>query len=133
MTWQGENFGHALGALADAVEHGRPALVHGDRVGTWNELDRLTDAIAAGLLARGLKPGDAAGQMLRNSPDYLLAYFGCAKAGVIPVNVNYHYKERELADIFARFGLKALFVEPEFAAAGGRTGWWACISAFRRS
>jgi acyl-CoA synthetase (AMP-forming)/AMP-acid ligase II len=34
------------------------------------------------------------------------------------VNVNYHYKARELSDIFARFGLKALFTESEFARGG---------------
>ena len=85
---------------------------------SWGELDSRTDAIAAGLLAKGLKPGDVAGQMLRNNPDYVLAYFGCIKAGVVPVNVNYHYKPRELADIFTRFGLKALFTESDFAEVG---------------
>lgn len=115
MVWQGENFGLALKALAKAIGPHRPALLHGNRLVTWAEFDMLTDRIAAGLAARGLRPGDAAGQMQRNRPEYMLAYFGCAKAGVIPVNVNYHYKERELADIFARFALKALFVEREFA------------------
>lgn len=115
MTWQGENFGVALKALAQAIEPDRPALIHGERVVSWGEFDALTDRIAAGLAARGLKPGDIAGQMLRNTPEYLLAYFGCVKAGLVPVNVNYHYKARELADIFARFGLKALFVESDFA------------------
>ena len=117
MAWKGANFGVALKALAQAVPPDRPAIVHGARVITWSELDALTDHIAAGLIARGLKPGDIAGQMLRNTPEYLLAYFGCVKAGVIPVNVNYHYKTRELADIFARFRLAALFVEADFAAA----------------
>lgn len=115
MTWRGENFGVAVKAIAQAVELGRPALLHGDRVVTWQELDQRSDAIADALLAKGLKPGDVAGQMLRNSPEYILAYFGCVKAGVTPVNVNYHYKEGELSDIFTRFGLKALFVEEEFA------------------
>ncbi len=115
MVWQGDNFGIALKALARAIEPDRPALVQGERIVGWSQLDSLTDRIAAGLTARGLKPGDVAGQMLRNSPDYTLAYFGCIKAGVTPVNVNYHYKDRELADIFARFGLKALFVESDFA------------------
>ncbi|MEM7666986.1 MAG: AMP-binding protein [Pseudomonadota bacterium] len=118
MVWQGENFGHALKALAAAIEPDRPAVVHGDRVLSWGELDAQTDAIAAGLSERGLKPGDIAGQMLRNNPDYILAYFGCIKAGVVPVNVNYHYKARELADIFERFGLKALFTESDFAEPG---------------
>ncbi|MFZ9396521.1 MAG: AMP-binding protein [Erythrobacter sp.] len=119
MVWQGENFGVALKALAAAIEHERPALVHGERVVTWGEFDSLTDRIAAGLAAQGLKPGDVAGQMLRNTPDYMLAYFGCVKAGITPVNVNYHYQDRELADIFARFGLKALFVESDFAQRAG--------------
>ena len=118
-NWQGENFGVALQSLAEAIETERPALIHGERIVTWGELDALTDHIAAGLRAKGLKPGDAAGQMLRNTPDYILAYFGSIKAGLIPVNVNYHYKDRELADIFTRFGLNALFVESDFAAAGG--------------
>jgi len=115
MSWRGENFGTALKAIASRVEDGRPALLYDDRVVTWQELDQVTDAVACGLLARGLMPGDVAGQMLRNTPEYVMAYFGCAKAGVTPVNVNYHYKAGELGDIFTRFGLKALFVEHEFA------------------
>lgn len=115
MVWQGDNFGIALKALANAIEPERTALIHGSRIVTWSELDLLTDRIAAGLHAKGLNPGDVAGQMLRNTPEYILAYFGCIKAGVTPVNVNYHYKDRELSDIFARFGLKALFVESDFA------------------
>jgi acyl-CoA synthetase (AMP-forming)/AMP-acid ligase II len=117
MAFQGANFGVVLKALAGGMPPDRPALVHGARVVSWSELDAITDRIAAGLAARGLKPGDIAGQMLRNTPDYLLAYFGCVKAGVVPVNVNYHYKARELADIFTRFGLKALFTTSDFAAA----------------
>jgi len=136
MVWQGVNFGVALKALAQRIEPDRPALIHGERVVTWSELDAETDRIAAGLRAHGVKPGDIAGQMLRNNPDYILAYFGCIKAGVVPVNVNYHYKARELADIFNRFGLKALFTESDFAETGatampsntltidvGGTGW----------
>lgn len=113
--WQGENFGFALKALAKSIDSERLAVVHGDRTLTWGELDRATDSIAAGLLAKGLRAGDVVGQMLRNNPDYILAYFGCIKAGLVPVNVNYHYKARELSDIFERFGLRALFTQSEFA------------------
>ena len=115
MTWQGENFGYAIKAVAGVVEPDRPALIHGDRIVTWAEFDTITDSIAAGLLDAGLKPGAVAGQMLRNGPEYMLAYFGCAKAGITPINVNYHYKDRELRDIFARFEIEALFVNEEFA------------------
>jgi fatty-acyl-CoA synthase len=115
MAFAGANFGLVLKALAAAIPPDRPALIHGERVVRWGELDAITDSIAAGLVARGLKPGDIAGQMLRNTPDYMLAWFACVKAGVVPVNVNYHYKARELADIFTRFGLKALFTQSDFA------------------
>ena len=117
MAFQGANFGVVLKALAGAIPPDRPAMIHGARVVSWGDLDAITDRIAAGLIAKGLRAGDIAGQMLRNTPDYLLAYFGCVKAGVVPVNVNYHYKARELADIFTRFGLKALFTASDFAAA----------------
>lgn len=80
MAWQGENFGVALKALADSIEPERPALIHGERIVTWGELDAQTDRIAAALAAKGLNPGDITGQMLRNNPDYILAYFGCIKA-----------------------------------------------------
>lgn len=120
MVWQGENFGSAIKALAKVIDPQRPAFIHGEREISWGEFDAITDSIAAGLRSDGLKKGDVAGQMLRNSPEYLLAYFGCAKAGVTPVNVNYHYKDRELADIFARFGLRALFVNRTYADTASR-------------
>ncbi|MCX9148190.1 AMP-binding protein [Erythrobacter sp. WG] len=113
--FEGANFGLVLKALAAAIPADRPALVHGERVVAWGAFGALTDRIAAGLAARGLKPGDIAGQMLRNTPEYLLAWFGCVKAGLVPVNVNYHYQRRELADIATRFGMKALFAERDFA------------------
>ena len=109
MVWQGENFGIALKELAKEIEPDRPALIYGEEIISWGNFDSLTDRIAAGLIGLGMRPGDVAGQMLRNTPDYLLAYFGCIKAGITPVNINYHYKGRELADIFMRFGLTAIF------------------------
>ncbi len=117
---QTANFGVALKSIANAVESDRPALIHGERIVSWGELDAISDRIAAGLQSRGFQPGDIAGQMLRNTPDYILAYFGCIKAGLTPVNVNYHYKQRELADIFERFGLKVLFTEDDFAEAASQ-------------
>ena len=60
--WQGENFGVALKALASRVEADRPALIHGERVVSFKELDAQSDAIAADLLARGFHPGDIAGR-----------------------------------------------------------------------
>ena len=50
----GANFGLALKALAQRIEGERPALIYGEQVLSWAELDAQSDAIAAALLARGL-------------------------------------------------------------------------------
>jgi fatty-acyl-CoA synthase len=113
--WYGVTFGQAIKALAKVVEPMRPALIHGDRVVDWGDLDRLTDAIGAGFLAKGLRPGDVVGHQLRNSPEYLLSFLACAKAGLTPVNVNYHYRDAELADIMTRFNMRAIVQNAEFA------------------
>ena len=114
-SWAGDNFGTVIREVAGAVELGRPALIHGDQVVDWQAFDRLTDAIAVGLLAAGLRPGDAVGHQLRNSPAYMIAFFACTKAGLIPVNVNYHYRGAELADILTRFEIRAVVQNSEFA------------------
>lgn len=115
MGWDGSPFGVAVKAIARAVEPERAALIHGDTVVGWAEFDRLTDAVAAGLLARGLERGDVIGLQLRNCPEYSLAFIGAAKAGLIPVNVNYHYRGAELADIVTRFAIRAIVQNAEFA------------------
>ena len=112
--WPPIDFSTVLTAIAEAAEPGRAALVHGDQVIDWQQFDRLTSAAAAGLLASGLKPGDVVGHQLRNGPAYMIAFFACAKAGLVPVNVNYHYRGEELADILARVGVAAIIHDSEF-------------------
>lgn len=114
--WAPVDFARVLSAIAKAVEPGRPALVHGEVTIDWQSFDRLTSATAAGLLAGGLRPGNVVGHQLRNGPAYMIAFFACAKAGLIPVNVNYHYRGEELADILERFGVAAIIQDSEFGA-----------------
>jgi len=56
---------------------------------TYGELDVLSDRLAAGLEAAGLRPGDFVALQLPNIPQFLIAYFGILKAGcaVVPLNV----------------------------------------------
>ena len=61
----GANFGVVLKALAGAIPADRPALVHGERAVSWGALDAMTDRIAAGLAARGLRPGHQRATMVR--------------------------------------------------------------------
>lgn len=58
-------------------------------VWTYGDLDREADAIARGVLARGLARGDRVGLMAGNSARFLVAYFGLMRAGLVPVLLNW--------------------------------------------
>ncbi|QEZ42973.1 AMP-binding protein [Cupriavidus oxalaticus] len=52
---------------------------------TYRELDERTDRLGAALLQLGLRPLDRAIFQCGNSNELLLAFFGCLKAGIIPL------------------------------------------------
>ena len=58
--------------------------LEGPRV-TYAELDRSARAIAAGLVARGLRVGDRALLLYPPGLDFISAFFGCMYAGVVAV------------------------------------------------
>jgi len=75
------------------------AVISGDHRMTYAELDAASDRFAVGLQLRGLRPGDTAGLQLPNLPQFVIAYFGLLKAGVIAVPMNVLYKADEIAYI----------------------------------
>ena len=56
----------------------------------WSYAELAGDArrFAAGLHARGVGVGDFVLMHLENSPDFLIAWFGCAYLGAVPVTTN---------------------------------------------
>ncbi len=113
-SWTGCDFAAAFFAVADAVPAHRQALIHGSRILTWGQCREAVLRIAQGLVALGLKPGDVVGQQMRSGPDYILLFLACSHAGLIPVNINYHYKSGELRDIIDRFKIAAIVHNAEF-------------------
>ena len=51
-------------------------------------VDRVSDRVAAGLIARGVGGGDVVALLLPPGPEYLIAYLGAAKAGAITTGIN---------------------------------------------
>jgi acyl-CoA synthetase (AMP-forming)/AMP-acid ligase II len=117
--------------LATAAQHAdKPALVDASD-GRSLSYEALADGIhrvAAGLGARGLRPGDAFAIMAPNSPEWLVACYGAMAAGAIVTGINPLYKPDEVAtqliDADARFILTIPAVFPvardAVARAGGR-------------
>lgn len=62
----------------------------------YRELDALSDAFAAGLLADGFTRGERVALYLQNVPQFLIALVGTWKAGGIVVSINPMNREREL-------------------------------------
>jgi long-chain acyl-CoA synthetase len=74
----------------------RPALSFQGRRWTYGELAALVDRATAGLQRIGLKPGDRIGLCLPNTPYFPIFYYAALKAGLVVVNYNPTYVEREL-------------------------------------
>jgi fatty-acyl-CoA synthase len=101
--------------VADEVPD-RLALAHGERgpARTWRELDARSDALAAHLTRRHA-PGDKLAVYSHNRPEFVEALVAAMKARLVPVNVNYRYREDELAYLFDNSDASAVVYEATFA------------------
>ena len=69
---------------------------------TFADLAERAERVAAGLVARGLEPGQAAALMLPTGIDYLATFLGVQMAGAIPVPIYPPARPSQLEDHVAR-------------------------------
>ena len=89
----------------------------GDHVVTYAEAAAATHRIANGICERGLEPGERVALLAKNRLDLVLLYYACARAGVVPVPLNYRLAPPEWSYILKDSGSRALFATREFAQA----------------
>lgn len=92
----GGTIGGLLRARAAVNPHAR-LLVTRDAAYTYREMDAKADRVGRALLSLGCGKGDAVSIMARNRPEYLMAWFGIARAGLVQVPVNPDFKGEFLA------------------------------------
>ncbi len=85
-----------LGALIrPRADLNKPALVDlsrgAPRVISFAELNAQADAAARGLLRQGLARGDRVGLLAANSAEFLAAFYGAQRAGLVPAPVNWRF------------------------------------------
>ncbi|MFC0451111.1 AMP-binding protein [Rhodococcus jostii] len=107
----GDNFDRTVAAHAD-----RDALVDrpSGRRWTYAELARDVDAVAVGLLTRGIGKGDRVGIWAPNCPEWTLIQYATAKIGAILVNINPAYRAHELKYVLDQAGIRLLVSAPQF-------------------
>src|SRR5579872_3730961 len=81
---------------------------------TYRELKAKVDALAAGLLALGLSPGDRVGIWSPNNAEWAVTQFATAKAGLMLVNINPAYRLSEVEYALNKVGCKALITAEAF-------------------
>ncbi len=94
-------------AIIDLREPERPREV------SYRELDALCDGVARGLLRRGLRRGDRVGILSLNRMEYLAAFFGTMRAGMVTVPISIKLPRDTIEYIIGNAGVSLLFCDRE--------------------
>jgi acyl-CoA synthetase (AMP-forming)/AMP-acid ligase II len=106
------NVGDALTRTA-AHHPTQEAVIDGERRFTYRELDTWVNRVANGLLERGYRRGDALAVMSGNSVEFLVAYYACAKTGVVCVPLNLGWGDSEASYVLRHAKARGVVVESQ--------------------
>jgi len=118
-------------ALVDCLDWTRP------REYTHGEIDGLADACARGLARRGLHRGASVAILSANRAEFLVAYFGIMRAGLVAVPVNHKFPRDTIEFVLRDSGAALVFCDAERRASvpvnfdvqefGSASGWGAFL------
>lgn len=117
--WQGmakRDVQDLIGQIPHRMAHNypdRPALTYHDETRTFEEFNADCNRMANALLEAGFEKGDRFAALGINSYQYVVIWFGCAKAGVIHVPLNPELKADELDYYIDHAEPKGLAVDHE--------------------
>ena len=86
----------------------REALIIEDRHFTFREMDTLSNRIANGLVASGVRPGDRVMLYGQNCWEWLVAYYGIAKTGAVLNPINVMLTPEEVRYVVENSGARAV-------------------------
>ncbi|GIH10419.1 AMP-dependent synthetase [Rhizocola hellebori] len=101
------NLATILAESASAYPDRAVAVLEGRKL-TYAELDAASGRVAGALLGAGLHCGDRVGVQLPNSFEFLYAYFGILKAGLVMVPINPQLKAAEIGHMMEDSGAALL-------------------------
>ena len=101
-------------AANTAVDPNGIAIWYGDEGITWAQLDERSRRVATGLSELGIGAGDRVALWLPNVPAWMIGFIALARIGAIGVASNTRFRSREISDIWARVGVKAALLWPDY-------------------
>lgn len=110
------NYATVLRTVASVVPD-RCAISCSGRNITYAEFDARTDQLALALQQRGIGANSKVAIDLLNAPEYLEIFYAALKLGAVPVNVNYRYRDTELAYLLDYVDADVVFVHDVFLSA----------------
>ena len=93
----------------------REALIQAPQRVTWGALERRARNVAAWMVARGASHQGKVAIYTYNNPAYMEGVYAAMKAALVPVNVNYRYREEELGYLLDNADAEIAIVHEEFA------------------
>ncbi|MFQ6396481.1 acyl-CoA synthetase [Nocardia sp. KC 131] len=81
---------------------------------TFGQLNEQSNALARGLAAQGLQPGDVIGLLARDHRGMVLSLLAAGKLGVRAVLMNTGFAKPQFADVSTRENVKAVLHDSEF-------------------
>src|SRR5262249_41390613 len=91
------------------------AVVQGPQRLTWRALERRARNVSAWMTARGATHQGKVAIYTYNNPAYMEGVYAAMKAALVPVNVNYRYREEELRYLLDNADAEIAIVHEDFA------------------
>lgn len=122
---------HLLGAAALARHGRRTALLSGDAKVGFAELAAGMRQAAAGWTALGARPGDRVLILLRDTPEFAMAWLGAVWAGAVAIAVNGKLPVGDLRYMFEDSAARLFLAEDEFVSGVSAFAGDGCIGLAR--
>src|ERR1700761_4612691 len=92
----------------------RAAIIDDEGSLTYKELDEVANAVAHGLLAKGVRGGDGVAILARNHRWFCIAEFGCARVGARIILLNSSFSGPQIKEVSEREGAKLIIYDDEY-------------------
>lgn len=91
------------------------AIVYNGEPWTYAEIQGYSEQFASFLTEQGVRPGDKVPLYMANTPEYVVAFFGCLRHGAVPVPINERLQTQKIDFILEDVAADVALIRPASA------------------